>query len=75
MKLFDQPQIKNQDRTALREYQHQLKCSNTWFLSMGYYDAISSTENLAKAVKRLQIISDKNFTKAQETTIRKMSLL
>ena len=52
-KLFDQPQIKNQDRTALREYQHQLKCSNTWFLSMGYYDAISSTENLAKAVKRL----------------------
>ena len=52
-KLFDQPQIKNQDQTALREYQHQLKCSNTWFLSMGYYDAISSTENLAKAVKRL----------------------
>ena len=52
-KLFDQPQIKNQDRTALREYQHQLKCSNTWFYSMGYYDAISSTENLAKAVKIL----------------------
>ena len=51
--LFDQPQIKNQDRTALREYQHQLKCSNTWCLSMDYYDAISSTENLARAVKRL----------------------
>ena len=31
MKLFDQPQIKNQDRTALREYQHQLKCSNIGF--------------------------------------------
>ena len=30
-KLFDQPQIKNQDRTALREYQHQLKCSNIGF--------------------------------------------
>ena len=52
-KLFDQPQIKNQDRTALREYQQQLKCSNTWFLSVGYYDAISSKENLGKAVKRL----------------------
>ena len=52
-KLFDQPQIKNQDRTALHEYQHHLKCSNTWFLSMCYYDAISSTESLAKAVKRL----------------------
>ena len=48
-KLFDQLQIKNQDRTAFHEYQHQL----TWFLSVGYYDAISSTENLAKAVKRL----------------------
>ena len=27
-KLFDQLQIKNQDRTAFHEYQHQL----TWFL-------------------------------------------
>ena len=51
-KFFDQPQIKNQDLTALREYQHQFKCSNTWFYSMGYYDALRSTENLAKAVKR-----------------------
>ena len=28
-KLFEQPQLKNQNRAALREYQHQLKCSNT----------------------------------------------
>ena len=60
-KLFDQPQIKNQDRTALREYQHQLKCSNTCFLSMGYYDAITSTENLAKTVKRLPNYLRQNF--------------
>ena len=60
-KLFDQPQIKNQDRTALREYQHQLKCNNTWFLSMGYYDAITSTENLAKTVKRLPNYLRQNF--------------
>ena len=52
-KLFNQPQIKNQDRTSFHEYQHQLKCSNNWFLSIGYYDTISSTENLTKSVKRL----------------------
>ena len=56
-KFFDQPQIKNQDLTALREYQHQFKCSNTWFYSMGYYDALSSTENLAKAVKKTTKLS------------------
>ena len=52
-KLFEQPQLKNQNRAALREYQHQLKFINTQFLSVGYYDAISSTENLAKTVERL----------------------
>ena len=28
-KLFEQPQLKNQNRAALREYQHQLKFINT----------------------------------------------
>ena len=64
MKLFDQPQIKNQDQTALHEYQHQLKCSNAWFLSMGYYNTRSSTKIWQKLQKDYQIISGKNFTKA-----------
>ena len=75
MKLFDQPQIKNQDQTALHKYQHQLKCSNAWFLSMGYYNTRSSTKIWQKLRKDYQIISGKNFTKAQETAITKMSSL
>ena len=70
-KLFNQPQIKNQDRTALHKYQHQLKCSNTWFLSMGYYDAISSTENLVKAVKRLPNYLRQNFFESTRLRFQK----
>lgn len=51
--LFEKPQIKNNDRTSLRQFHQELKCVNTWLLSMGYYSSINSTENLTKLVQRL----------------------
>ena len=62
--LFDQPQIHSRDRVALRNYHQQLKCTATWFTSMGYQFAIYSTENLTKAVKPLPEILRKSFCKA-----------
>ena len=51
--LFDQPQIKASDRTSLKLYHQKLKCTNTWFVSMGYHSTLSSIENVTKAVQRL----------------------
>ena len=62
--LFDQPQIHSLDRVALRNYHQQPKCTTTWFKSLDYQSAICSTENLAKAVKRLPKILFNSFYKA-----------
>ena len=62
--LFDQPQVHSLDRVALRNYHQQHKCTTTWFKSMDYQSAICSTENLAKAVKRLPKILFNSFHKA-----------
>jgi len=51
--LFDKPQIKPNDRVALKLYHQNLKCTVTWLVSMGYVSTLSSIENLTKAVQRL----------------------
>ena len=51
--VLEKPQINQSDRAALRQYHQQLKTVNTWLISMGYESSLYSTENLAKAVKRL----------------------
>lgn len=51
--VLDLPQIPANNRIALRRYHQQLNATITWLQSMGHISAISSTENLAKAVSRL----------------------
>ena len=51
--LFDKPQIKANDRIAIRDF-HQ-KCINTWlkYLVIGYLQTFPPTEYIVKNVKRL----------------------
>ena len=51
--VFDKAQIKTNDRLGLRQFQQQLKCNNSWLLSLGYKSPIFSCENLTKAILRL----------------------
>ena len=51
--LFEQPPIKGNDRTSLRQYYQLVKCNNTWLLSMGYHHALKSTEKIFNAVQCL----------------------
>ena len=51
--VFDNPQIKAYDKIGLRQFHQQLKCNNSWLLSMGYKSPIFSSENLTKAILRL----------------------
>ena len=62
--IFDQPQIKSNDKIGLRKYHHQVKITNTWLLSMGYENPILSYENLSKAVTRLPNYLQTQFFKA-----------
>ena len=48
--VFDKPQIKANEKVGLRQFHQQLKCSNSWVLSMGYKSPIFSSENLTKAI-------------------------
>ena len=52
MSLY-QPQIKGNNKIALRQYHHQLKTFNAWLISIRYETPILSNENLTKAVTRL----------------------
>jgi len=51
--IFDKPQIKFNDREALRDFHQEIKCSITWLSSIGYDSCLYSTEYLTKAVQRL----------------------
>ena len=62
--IFDQPQIKINDKIGLRKYQQQVKITNTWLLSMGYEIPILSSENLSKEVTRLPNYLRTQFFKA-----------
>ena len=52
-RLLDEPQIKRNDRIALRKYQQQLKSTVTWLQSINFTSYLSSTEVITKAVMRL----------------------
>ena len=51
--LFDQSQIKAADRASLKLYHQKLKSTNTWLVSMGCSSALTSIENITKAVQQL----------------------
>ena len=64
--IFDQPQIKPNDKIELRKYHQQVKITNTWLLSMGYENPILSYENLSKAVTRRPNYLRTQFFKAAQ---------
>ena len=51
--LLEKPQIKANDRIALRDSHQKVKCINTWLKSTGYLELFSPTEYIVKAVKCL----------------------
>ena len=51
--LFEQPPIKGNNRTSLRQYYQLVNCNKTWVLSMGYHHALKSTETISKAMQCL----------------------
>ena len=51
--VFNKAQIEANDKVGLRQFHQQLKCNNSWLLSMGYKSPIFSNENLTKAILRL----------------------
>ena len=45
--------IKANGKVGLRQFHQQVKCNNSWLLSMGYKSPIFSSEKLTKAILRL----------------------
>ena len=67
--IFDQPQIKPNDKIGLRKHHQQVKITNTWLLSMGYENLILYYENLSKAVTRLPNYLQTQFSNPLEIAI------
>ena len=67
--LLDKPQIATNDRTNLRRYHQQLKSTITWLKVMGYHSALTSTENLTKAVIRLPNKLRQSFYKMSKDSL------
>ena len=61
--LFAKPKIKANDKINLRQFHQQLKCINSWLLSMGYKSPIFSSENLTKEIHRLPLHLRNQFYK------------
>ena len=61
--LFDQPQLQEKNKPAIRSFQLQLKTTIIWLSSIGYHSAVRSTDNIMKAVTRLPNYLHNNFYK------------
>ena len=64
--ILEKPQILHNDRDALRQFHQKLKSTITWLDSMGYTSAITSSENLTKAVTRLPHRLRQSFYKSMK---------
>ena len=53
--VFDKPQIKANYRISLHQFHQQLKCNNSFLLSIGLKSPIFSSENLTKAIHHLPL--------------------
>ena len=74
--VLEKPQIKPNERAALRKYHQEIKSNTIWLEMMGYNDAINSTENLAKAVKRLpQYLRQKLYAYMESKKNQTMNLI
>ena len=67
--LFHNPQLKANDRMALRDFHQKVKCINTWLKSMGYLQLFLPTVYIVKAVKRLPNHLRNSFYKSHSNII------
>ena len=67
--LFDKPQLKANDRIALRDFHQNIKCINTSLKSMEYLQLFLPTEYIVKAVKRLPNHLRNSFYKSHSNII------
>ena len=68
-KLLDKPQLKANDRIALRDFHKKFKCINTWLKSMEYLQTFLPTEYIVKAVKHLPNHLTNSFYKSHSNII------
>ena len=61
--MFNKPQIKANDRSALREFHQQIKLNITWLSSLGYITPLYSYDSVTKAILRLPFHLRKEFYK------------
>lgn len=53
--ILDKLQIKGSDRSALRQFQQELKSNNSWLTSMGCHSTLASSKHVTKAVQRIPL--------------------
>ena len=51
--MFNRPQIKPNERSALREFHQQIKLNITWLSSLGYKTPLYLYDSVTKAILRL----------------------
>ena len=61
--MFNKPQIKANDRSALREFHQQIKLNITWLSSLGYITPLYSYDSVTKAILCLPFHFRKKFYK------------
>ena len=61
--MLDKPQIKPNDRAALREFHQQIKLNLTWLSSLDYETPLYSYDTVTKALLRLPYALRKEFYK------------
>ena len=64
--MFNKPQIKANDRSALPEFHQQIKLNITWLSSLGYITPLYSYDNVTKAILCLPFHLRKEFYKHTE---------
>ena len=73
--MFNKPQIKANDRSALRKFHQQIKLNITWLSSLGYITPLYSYDSLSKAIVRLPLHFRKEFYKHTSLTDGTLNLI
>ena len=68
LSMFNKPQIKANDRSALQEFHQHIKLNITWLSSLGYITPLYSYDRVTKAILRLQFHLRKEFYKHTKNT-------
>ena len=61
--MFNKPQMKPNNRSALQEFHQQIKLNITWLSLLGYKRALYSYDSVTKTTRRLPFNLRKEFCK------------